>query len=101
MSNPPLLDASKPIAAKLLPGQWFGVIGAILVGSGMIYTTLFKMDQSVAEARRQAASAEQMAEKALDQASSMKTQLDSTLMQLSAKLGRIEGLLEAMQMKTQ
>jgi hypothetical protein len=31
----------------------------------------------------------------------MKTQLDSTLMQLSAKLGRIEGLLEAMQKKTQ
>ena len=99
--TPPLLDANKPIAAKLLPSQWFGVVGSILVASGVVYTGLFRIDQNVAEAKRQADTAAQMAEKALDQASSMKTQLDSTLMQLSAKLGRIEGLLEAMQKKPQ
>jgi hypothetical protein len=88
------LTPERPITARMTPPQWAGVVGAILVAAGLFYTNLYRMEAAIAEAQRDAHSAAADATKALDRAGEVKAELQAALMALSAKLGRIEGLLE-------
>ena len=88
------LTADRPITARMTPPQWAGVVGAILVAAGLFYTNLYRMENAIADAQRDAHSAAADATKALDRAGEVKAELQAALMALSAKLGRIEGLLE-------
>lgn len=84
----------KPITAKMTPGQWLGVVGAIIMAAGFFYATLARLETSINDAARDAKSASQDAAKALDQSNAVKAELQGALVNLSSKLGRIEGLLE-------
>jgi len=84
----------KPITAKMTPGQWLGVVGAIVMAAGFFYATLARLETSITDAAREAKSAAADATKALDQSNAVKAELQGALVALSSKLGRIEGLLE-------
>jgi len=88
------INASDPITARMSAGEWGKVLGLIIttaVGCGVYITSL---QGSVADAAREARSAAHDAAKALDQSNAVKAELQGALVNLSAKLGRIEGLLE-------
>ncbi len=88
------IDPSAPITARMSAGEWAKVLGLIIstaVGCGVYITSL---QSSVADAAREARSAAADANKALDQSNAVKAELQGALVNLSAKLGRIEGLLE-------
>lgn len=88
------LTPERPITARMTPPQWLGVVGAIVLAAGVFYANLYRLETSVADASREARSAAADATKALDRAGEVKAELQAALMALSAKLGRIEGLLE-------
>jgi hypothetical protein len=88
------ITPERPITARMTPPQWAGVVGAILVAAGLFYTNLYRMENAIADAQRDAHAAALDATKALDRAGEVKAELQAALMALSAKLGRIEGLLE-------
>ena len=88
------LTPERPITARMTPPQWLGVVGAIVFAAGLVYTNLYRMENAIADAQREAHAAALDATKALDRAGEVKAELQAALMALSAKLGRIEGLLE-------
>jgi hypothetical protein len=88
------LTPERPITARMTPPQWLGVVGSIVFAAGLVYTNLYRMENAIADAKREAHAASLDATKALDQAGEVKAELQAALMALSARLGRIEGLLE-------
>jgi len=90
----PLITADKEVTARLTVSQWLGVVGAIVLSAGFFYTSLNRLETSIVDAAREAKAAAADAAKALDQSTAVKTELQGALVALSAKLGRIEGLLE-------
>jgi len=83
-----------PITARMSGGEWakvLGLIGSSALACGVYITTL---QGSITEATREARSASADATKALDKTNELKAELNGALVNLSAKLGRIEGLLE-------
>ena len=78
------------LVAKFTAKEWIGIIGSF----GVICTYGWS---SLSEAKSSANEARIVAEKALAATQSTQTQLEGALVQMSAKLGRIEGLLEMMQ----
>jgi hypothetical protein len=88
------ITPERPITARMTPPQWLGVVGAIVFAAGLVYTNLYRMENAIADAQRDAHAAALDATKALDRAGEVKAELQAALMALSAKLGRIEGLLE-------
>lgn len=90
----PIITADKEVTARLTLSQWLGVVGAIVLSAGFFYTSLNRLETSITDAAREARAAAQDAAKALDQSSAVKAELQGALVNLSAKLGRIEGLLE-------
>lgn len=88
------INSQDPITARMSAGEWGKVLGLIIttaVGCGVYITSL---QSSVADAAREARSAAADANKALDQSNAVKAELQGALVNLSSKLGRIEGLLE-------
>jgi len=83
------VDVNKPAGIKATPAQWIGggITAATIIVGG--YTVLN-------DARTMAQQALTLAEKAVNQTTATQAQLEGALVQLSAKLGRIEGLLEGM-----
>ena len=88
------ITADKEVTAKLTISQWLGVVASIVLAAGFFYTSLNRLETNITEAAREAKAAAQDAAKALDQSNAVKTELQGALVALSAKLGRIEGLLE-------
>lgn len=88
------LTPERPITARMTPPQWFGVVGSIVFAAGLFYANLYRLETAIADAQRDAHAAAADATKALDRAGEVKAELQAALMALSAKLGRIEGLLE-------
>ena len=83
-----------PITARMSAGEWAKVLGLIIstaVGCAVYITSL---QSSIADAMREARQASIDATKALDKSNEVKAELQGALVNLSAKLGRIEGLLE-------
>ena len=91
-SNP--ITADKEVTAKLTISQWLGVVCSIVLAAGFFYTSLNRLETNIMDAAREAKAAASDAAKALDQSNAVKTELQGALVALSAKLGRIEGLLE-------
>lgn len=91
-SNP--ITADKEVTAKLTISQWLGVVSSIVLAAGFFYTSLNRLETNIMDAAREAKAAASDAAKALDQSNAVKTELQGALVALSAKLGRIEGLLE-------
>jgi len=88
------INANDPITARMSAGEWGKVLGLIIttaVGCAVYITSL---QSSVADAIREAQQASHDATKALDKSNEVKAELQGALVNLSAKLGRIEGLLE-------
>lgn len=88
------IDPSAPITARMSGSEWGKVLALIIttaVGCAVYITSL---QGSVADAAREARSAAADASKALDQSNAVKAELQGALVNLSSKLGRIEGLLE-------
>jgi hypothetical protein len=83
------VDFNKPAGFKATPAQW---IGGGLTAAGIIIAGWSMLN----DARNMAQSALSLAEKAVAQTTATQAQLEGALVQLSAKLGRIEGLLEGM-----
>lgn len=83
------VDVNKPAGIRATPAQWIGgsLTAATLIIGG--YTVLN-------DAKTMAQQALTLAEKAVNQTTATQAQLEGALVQLSAKLGRIEGLLEGM-----
>ena len=88
------ITADKEVTAKLTISQWLGVVASIVLSAGFFYTSLNRLETNIAEAAREAKSAASDATKALDKSNEVKAELQGALVNLSAKLGRIEGLLE-------
>lgn len=88
------ITADREVTARLTIGQWLGVVGSIVLGAGFFYTSLNRLETNITDAAREAKAAAVDAAKALDQSSAVKAELQGALVNLSAKLGRIEGLLE-------
>lgn len=88
------ITADKEVTAKLTISQWLGVVSSIVLAAGFFYTSLNRMETNIADAAREAKTAAADAAKALQQSTEVKTELQGALVSLSAKLGRIEGLLE-------
>jgi hypothetical protein len=90
----PIITADKEVTARLTVSQWLGVVASIVLSAGFFYTSLNRLETNITDAAREAKAAAQDAAKALDQSSAVKAELQGALVNLSAKLGRIEGLLE-------
>jgi len=88
------ITADREVTAKLTITQWLGLVCSIVLAAGFFYTSLNRLETSIVDAAREAKAASADAAKALDQSSAVKTELQGALVALSAKLGRIEGLLE-------
>lgn len=86
----PVIESKTRLVAKFTAKEWIGIIGSF----GVICTYGWS---SLSEAKSSANEARIVAEKALAATQSTQTQLEGALVQMSAKLGRIEGLLEMMQ----
>lgn len=86
----PVIESKTRLVAKFTAQEWVGIIGSF----GLICTYGWS---SLSEAKSAANEARIVAEKALAATQSTQTQLEGALVQMSAKLGRIEGLLEMMQ----
>jgi hypothetical protein len=89
----PVIESKTRLVAKFTAQEWVGIIGSF----GVICTYGWS---SLSEAKTSANEARIVAEKALAATQSTQTQLEGALVQMSAKLGRIEGLLEMMQKGT-
>jgi len=83
------VDVNKPAGIKATPAQW---IGGSITAAGLVIGGWTMLN----DARNMAQSALSLAEKAVAQTTATQAQLEGALVQLSAKLGRIEGLLEGM-----
>lgn len=82
------VDVNRPIAARATPGQWAAGIAGLV--AAVVAAFAFLND-----ARTMAKQALDLAQKAVDATGATQTKVDSALMDLAGKLGRIEGLLEA------
>jgi hypothetical protein len=83
------VDANKPLTARATLSQW---IAAISVVGGVAFAVWTSLNDS----RNMARQALDLAEKAVAKTSETQAQLEGAMVTLSTKLGRIEGLLEAM-----
>jgi hypothetical protein len=88
-SNGTNVDMNKPAGIRATPAQWVG-------GSITALTLVVGGWTMLNDARNMAQSALKLAEKAVAETTATQAQLEGALVQLSSKLGRIEGLLEAM-----
>lgn len=96
-----------PITARMSAGEWGKVIGlmATAVVAGSFYVSSWnasveKATSKAEQANRLAEQAFKHAEDALSQSTAVKADLQNALVALSAKLGRIEGLLERLTQET-
>jgi len=78
------VDANKPITGRATIGQW--------VGGGVL---LFCAAGVMIDARTTAGRALELANKAVDATAATQSKVDGALIELGSRLGRIEGLLEA------
>lgn len=83
------LDLGGHVHAKATMQQWL----AIIVGFGAAIISGYTM---LADARSMAKQALELANQAVQQTTAVQTKLEGALVDLGTKLGRIEGLLEAM-----
>lgn len=88
------------ITARMSASEWGKVIGLVVsaVVTCSIYIT--SLQSSVERAASKAEQAFKQSEDALQQSTAVKTDLQNALVALSAKLGRIEGLLERLTQET-
>lgn len=93
MSSDTVLSSKTKVTAKFTAQEWMGIITSFAVVCTYGWSSL-------TEAKTAALDAKVTAEKALSATQATQTQLEGALVQMSAKLGRIEGLLEMMQRST-
>jgi hypothetical protein len=84
MSQAIVVDANRPITGKGTPGQWIAGGATLLTVAAVMY-----------DARVTAARALELANKAVDATAVTQAKVDGALIELGSRLGRIEGLLEA------
>jgi uncharacterized protein HemX len=83
-----------PITARMSAGEWAKVLGLIISTAIGCAAYIISLQGSVTDATREAQQAQRDATKALDKSNEVKAELQGALVNLSSKLGRIEGLLE-------
>jgi hypothetical protein len=84
MSESITVDANKHIVGKGTPGQWIAGGATLLTVAAVMY-----------DARVTAARALELANKAVEATAATQAKVDGALIELGSRLGRIEGLLEA------
>lgn len=84
MSESIVVDANRPITGKGTPGQWIAGGATLLTVAAVMW-----------DARVTAARALELANKAVDATAATQAKVDGALIELGSRLGRIEGLLEA------
>jgi hypothetical protein len=84
MSQAIVVDANRTITGKGTPGQWIAGGATLLTVAAVMY-----------DARVTAARALELANKAVDATAVTQAKVDGALIELGSRLGRIEGLLEA------
>ncbi len=82
------------ITAKMSTSEWGKVLGLIVTAAVSCAMYVSSLQANVEKAVAKAEQAAKQAESALDLSTAVKTDLQNALVALSAKLGRIEGLLE-------
>jgi len=90
MSESITVDANRPITGKGTPGQWIAGGATLLTVAAVMY-----------DARVTAARALELANKAVDATAVTQAKVDGALIELGSRLGRIEGLLEAIKAEKQ
>jgi hypothetical protein len=90
MSATPVIESKTKVTAKFTAQEWIGIIGSFAFVCTYGWTALRNAEAAAGDAKV-------TAEKALSATQATQTQLEGALVQMSAKLGRIEGLLEMMQ----
>lgn len=90
MSESITVDANRPITGKGTPGQWIAGGATLLTVAAVMY-----------DARVTAARALELANKAVDATAATQSKVDGALIELGSRLGRIEGLLEAIKAEKQ
>ena len=91
---PQTIDSQQSIAAKLLPSEWLKLMGAIMGGVFMVAATMYTFKADIHEASGKAEEALRLAQKAGEDMQAVRVQVDGALVNISSRLGRIEGLLE-------
>ena len=84
MSESVTVDANRPITGKGTPGQWIAGGATLLAVAAVMWDARTKADQALA-----------LAEKAVEATAATQAKVDGALIELGSRLGRIEGLLEA------
>lgn len=84
MSGELTVDANRSIVGRGTPGQWIAGAGTLLAVAAVMW-----------DARATASRALELATKAVDQTAATQAKVDGALIELGSRLGRIEGLLEA------
>lgn len=82
------------ITARMSAGEWAKVLGLVITAVVSCSLYVASLQTSVERAAYKAEQAFKQAEDALNQSTTVKTDLQNALVALSSKLGRIEGLLE-------
>jgi len=90
MSESITVDANRPITGKGTPGQWIAGGATLLTVAAVMW-----------DARLTAARALELANKAVDATAATQAKVDGALIELGSRLGRIEGLLEAIKAEKQ
>ena len=78
------VDANRSIVGKGTPGQWIVGAATLLAVAAVMWDARSKADQALA-----------LAEKAVNATAATQAKVDGALIELGSRLGRIEGLLEA------
>ena len=78
------VDANRSIIGKGTPGQWIAGAATLLAVAAVMWDARSKADQALA-----------LAEKAVNATAATQAKVDGALIELGSRLGRIEGLLEA------
>lgn len=84
MSESIVVDANRSITGKGTPGQWIAGGATLLTVAAVMW-----------DARVTAGRALELANKAVDATAATQAKVDGALVELGSRLGRIEGLLEA------
>jgi hypothetical protein len=84
MSESITVDANKHIVGRGTPGQWIAGGATLLTVAAVMW-----------DARSTAARALELANKAVEATAATQAKVDGALIELGSRLGRIEGLLEA------
>lgn len=88
------------ITAKMSTSEWAKVLGVIIAAAVSCAMYVSSLQAGVEKAVEKAEQAVKQAESALVLSTAVKTDLQNALVALSAKLGRIEGLLERLTQET-